>query len=260
MLQRMTGPIFSSAGVLILAASLLGDVIWRFPIGQSLGIGRSPGLGLLQTTGTIIGVAVLIFGIWLWRRGPESRSWSLRYVIAALVLAVVIGAPIVTNRYLRKAAAVEVCVEIEAVPSSSGGVGQKRVTYGVRIANVGRSRFHVDSVVLVALSDSAESWLSRPDVVAITDMTLWQQVDSVTKRPTHPRQWSVSTGDEFLRMRSILVPVAELRPLYLFRGFVFLRHRGPGRAIGAASARNWIDNFQPGENGRAGTVTPTCGT
>jgi hypothetical protein len=260
MLHRMTGPILTGAGVLILAASLLADVIWRFPIGQSLGFGHNPGVGLRQTAGTIIGVALLMFGIWFWRRGAKAKYASVRYAIAALVLAVVIGAPVVTNRYLRQAAAVEVCVEVETVPSSAGGAGQKRVTYGVRIVNTGRSRLQVDSVVLVALSDSAESWLSRPDVVAITDMTLWQQVDSVTKRPTHPGQWSVSTGDEFLRMRSIFVPVAELRPLYLFRGFVFLRHRGPRRAIGAASARNWIDNFQPGEDGRAGTLTPMCGT
>lgn len=257
MLQRITGPILTGAGVLILAASLLADVIWRFPIGKSLGLGHNPGVGLQQMAGTIIGVVALMLGIWIWRRGAAPNG-SARFAIAALVFAVVIGAPMVTNKYLRQTASVEVCVEVEPVPRSAGGAGQKRVTYGVRIANTGRSTIHVDSVVMVALSDSAESWLSRPDVVAITHMTLWQQVDSVTKRPTE--QWSVSPGDKFLRMRSILVPVAELRPLYLFRGFVFLRHRNPGRAIGAASARNWIDNFQPGEDGRASTLTPTCGT
>ncbi len=259
MIQRKIGPVLTGAGVLILAASVLADVIWRFPIGQSLGIGRNPGVGLLQTTVTIVGVAVLIFGIWLWRWGPESKSWSVRHAIAAFAIGVVIGAPIVANRYLRRSAAVEVCVEVESVPTSAGGVGQKRVTYGVRIVSMGRSELQVDSVVLLALRDSAESWLSQPDVVALADMARWQQVDSVTRRPTNPRKWSVSRGDEFVRMRSILVPVAELSPLYLFRGIVFLRHRDPGRPIAAGSARNWIDNFQPGEDGWASTLTAICG-
>ena len=189
------------------------------------------------------------------KTGPILTS-----AIAALVLVIVIGVPIVANRQLRPSAVVEVCVEVEAVPSSAGGVGQKRVTYGVRIANVGRSRFTVDSVVLLARRDSAESWESQSDVVAIADMVRWQIVDSVTRRPGNPRQWSLSGGSQFLRMRSIIVPIAALRPLYLFRGVVFLGHRDPGRPIVRGSAPNWIDNFQTAEHGRASTLTGICGT
>jgi len=156
MLRRMIGPILTGAGVLILAASLLANVIGRFPIGQSLGFGRDPGFGIQQTTGTIIGVAVLMLGIWFWRRGAEAKFGSVRYAIAALAFAVVIGGPIyvVANRSLRPSAGVWVCVEVESVPSGAGGAGQKRVEYGVRIANKGMSRVYVDSVVLLAFRDS----------------------------------------------------------------------------------------------------------
>ncbi len=175
-------------------------------------------------------------------------------MIAALALLPVIGGPIyvLANRSLRPSAVVEVCVEVESVPSSAGGAGQKRVKYGVRIANTGKSRGDVDSVVLkafrdsvvlLALRDSAESRLPQSEVVAIDDMVLWQQVDSVTVSPSAPGRWSLSTGDEFLRMRSIIVPVAELSPLYWFFGVVFLRHRDPGRPVVRYSAVNWLDNF-----------------
>ncbi len=246
MLQRMIGPILTAAGVLILAASLLANVIGGFPIGESLGFGRDPGFGAQQTTGTIIGVAVLMIGIWLWRRGAEAKFGSVLYAIAALAFAVVIGGPIyvVANRGLEQSAAVEACVEVETVPSSAEGAGQKLVNYGVRIANTGKSRVYVDSVVLMAFRDTAETWLPQSDLVAIDDMVLWKQVDSVTVRPSTPGAWSLSTGSEWPFMRSVIVPVEQLSPLYSFSGTVFLRHRNPARPIIRNSAANWIDNFR----------------
>jgi hypothetical protein len=99
-----------------------------------------------------------------------------------------------------------------------------------------------DSVLLLALRDPAESWLPQSEVVAIDDMVRWQQVDSVTIKPSTPTSWSASTGGEFSRMRSIIVPAAELSPLYWFFGIAFLRHR-PGRPTIRRSDVNWIDNF-----------------
>ncbi len=245
MLQRMIGPILTGAGVLILAASLLANVIGQFPIGETLGLGRDPGFGPQQTTGTIVGVVVLIGGVWLWRRGAESKFGSVRYVIALLAFAVVIGGPIyaVANRGLRQYAAVVACVEVETVPSSAEGAGQKLVNYGVRITSTGESRVYVDSVVLIAFRDSAGSWLPQSEVVAMEDFVLWTQVDSVTRRPATPGLWALSTGNQIRHMRPVIVPVDQLSPLYRFRGIVFFRHRDPGQPIVRNSVMDWIDSF-----------------
>ena len=243
MLQRVIGPVLAAAGVLILAASLLANVIGRFPIGRALGIGSDPGFGSQQTMGTILGAAVLLLGIWLWRQRAEAKYATLRYTIAALVIVALIGGPmfVVANRSLRKSADVGTCVEVESVPSSAGDSGPRLVRYGVRIANTGKSRVYVDSVVLMALRDSAASPPAQSGVVAVTDV-LWEQVDSVTVSPIPPAWWSVGTGRVNRYMQSIIVPAEELSPLYRFRGFVFFRHRDPSRPI-VRSRVGWIDNF-----------------
>ncbi|MEJ2312443.1 MAG: hypothetical protein P8Y10_08515 [Gemmatimonadales bacterium] len=245
MLQRLIGPILTAAGAMILAASLLANVIGRFGIGRSLGVGQDPGFGSQQALGTIIGLGVLVVGVWLWRRGGEAKYRSARYAVAASAFAVVIGGPlyVVANRVLLPSAAVEACVEVEAVPRSAGGVGQKRVNYGVGIANTGRSNIYVDSVVLMAYRDSAGSLLTQSEVVEMGDMVLWKQVDSETIRAGNPEGWSLPSGAERPLMRSVIVPVEQLSPLYWFGGSVFFRHRDPGRPI-VRRAINWIDSFR----------------
>ena len=252
-MYRLAAGALVLGGLLILLASLLANVLGLLPAVASLGIGNDPGFGSQQILGTIVGLVGLVVGVWLWRRAAEAKFSSVHYAIGALALAVVIGAPVyvVGNRSLRPSAEVWVCVEVESVPSGAGGTGQKRVEHGVRIANTGVSRVYVDSVVLLAfrdslvllaLRDSAEWWLPQSEVVSIDDMVRWQQVDSVTIKPNTPTRWSMSAGDEFARMRSIIVPVAELSRLYWFFGIAFLRHR-PGRPIIGRSDVNWIDNF-----------------
>ncbi len=253
MYNRLAAGAIVLGGLLILSASLLANVLGLLPAVASLGIGQDPGFGRQQILGTIVGLGGLVVGVWLWRRAAEAKFRSVHYAIAALALAVVIGGPIyvVGNRSLRPSAEVWVCVEVESVPSSAGGTGQKRVEYGVRIANTGASRVYVDSVVLLAFRDSvvllahrdsAEWWLPQSEVVSIDDMVRWQQVDSVTIKPNTPARWLVSMGDELSRRRFIIVPVAELSPLYWFFGIAFLRHR-PGRPTIRRSDVNWIDNF-----------------
>ena len=246
MSNRLAASVLVLGGLLILSVSLLANVLGQFSIFADLGIGGDPGFGAQQTLGTILGLFVLVVGVWLWRQGAEAKFRSVRYAIAALAFAVVIGGPIyvVAKGVLRQSAAVEVCVEIETVPSSAEGAGQRRVDYGVRIANTGQSTLYVDSVVLMAFRDSAESWLTQSDLVAIDDMVLWKQVDSRTFRSGAPGSWSVRAGNKSQAMRSVIVPVEQLSPLYWFGGKVFFRHRDPARPIVRNSASNWIDNFR----------------
>jgi hypothetical protein len=233
-------------GLLILSVSLLANVLGQFSIFAGLGIGGDPGFGPQQALGTIIGFVVLVVGVWLWRQGAQAKFRSVRYAIASLAFAVMIGGPIyvVASRVLQQSAAVETCVEVATVPSSAEGAGQKRVGYGVRIVNTGQSTLYVDSVVLMAFRDTAESWLPQSDVVAIDDMVLWKQVDSRTYRPGAPGSWSVRAGNKSQAMRTVIVPVEQLSPLYWFGGKVFFRHRNPARPIIRNSAPNWIDNFR----------------
>jgi hypothetical protein len=114
----------------------------------------------------------------------------------------------------------------------------------VRIANTGKSKVYVDSVVLMALRDSAGSLLTQSEVVAMGDMVLWKQVDSLTVRARAPGSWSLRTGVERPVMRSLIVPVEQLSPLYWFGGIVFFRHRDPEDLRVGYSAANWIDNFR----------------
>ena len=244
MSSRLAAGALVLGGLLILLVSLLADVLGPLSVGARLGIGQNPGFGSRQTLGTIVGLVVLVVGVWLWRHGAEAKFRSVHYAIAALAFAVMIGGPIylVAKRGLLQSAYVETCVEVEAGPSAAEGAGQTRVNYGVRIVNTGKSRVYVDSVVLIAVRDSAEWWLSQSEVVAMEDVP-WTKVDSVTVRPSSPRMWLLSTGDEFARMRSVIVPVEQVSSLYRFDGIVFLRHRDPGRPVRRSSAVNWIDNF-----------------
>jgi hypothetical protein len=246
MLQKMLGPVLVAGGVLIIAVSLLANVIGRFPIGQSLGLGHDPGFGTQQTIGTIVGAAVFIVGIWVWRQRAQAKFATVRFVIAALAVLTMIGGPIflAANRGLRQSAVVEVCVEVQSVPTSAGGAGQKRVNYGVRITNIGKPRVYLDSVVLLALRNSAGSWLPESEVAPINDIQVpGTQVDSMAFKAGSPDSWSLSAGNETMPMRSIIVPVEQLRPLYSFRGIVFFRHLDPRRPRVGYSAVDWIDNF-----------------
>jgi hypothetical protein len=251
--RRLAAGALVLGGLLILLVSLLANVLGQLSVAVRLGIGQDPGFGSEQTLGTIVGLVGLVVGVWLWRQGAEAKFGTARFVIAALAFLAVIGGPIfvVANRSLRQSTVVEVCVEVDSVPRSAGGAGQRRVNYGVRIANPGKSRVYVDSVVLMAFRDSAGSWLTQSEVVAIDDTVVWQQgkqVDSVTVRPRVPGTWSgrwlLSTGNESRFMRSVIVPVEQLSPLYWFRGIVFLRLLDPGLRIFRTSAVNWIDNFR----------------
>lgn len=246
MSNRLAAGALVLGGLLILSVSLLANVLGQLSIFAGLGIGRDPGFGPQQALGTILGLVVLVVGVWLWRQGAQAKFRSVRYAAAALAFAVAIGGPIyvVANRVLRPSAAVEACVEVESVPSSAEGAGQKRVDYGVRIVNTGQARVYVDSVVLMAFRDTAESWLPQSDLVAIDDMVLWKQVDSRTFRVSTPGSWSVRAGNKSQAMRSVIVPVEQLSPLYSFSGMVFFRHRNPARPIIRNSAANWIDNFR----------------
>ncbi len=246
MSNRLAAGALVLGGLLILSVSLLANVLGQLSIFARLGIGGDPGFGSQQALGTILGLVVLVVGVWLWRQGAQAKFRSVRYAAAALAFAVAIGGPIyvVANRVLQPSAVVEACVEVASVPSSAEGAGQKRVDYGVRIANTGQSTLYVDSVVLMAFRDSAESWLTQSDLVAIDDMVLWKQVDSRTFRSGAPGSWSVRAGNERPIIRSVIVPVEQLSPLYWFGGIVFFRHRDPGQLRVGYSAANWIDNFR----------------
>ncbi len=157
MYNRLAAGALVLGGLLLLFVSLLANVLGQLSIAARLGIGQDPGFGSHQILGTIVGLVGLVVGVWLWRQGAEARFDTVRFVIAALALSAVIGAPVfvVANRSLRPSAVVETCVEVESVPSSAGGAGQNRVNYGVRIANMGKSTEYVDSVELMAVRDSA---------------------------------------------------------------------------------------------------------
>ncbi len=148
MSNRLAAGALVLGGLLILSVSLLANVLGQLSIFAGLGIGGDPGFGPQQVLGTIVGLVVLVVGVWLWRQGAEAKFRSVRYAIAASAFAVMIGGPlyVVASRVLQQSAAVEACVEVATVPSSAEGAGQKLVHYGVRIANTGKSRVYVDSV------------------------------------------------------------------------------------------------------------------
>jgi hypothetical protein len=167
MYQRLIGPALAVAGGLILSASLLADVIGRLAIARYLGFGGDPGLGVEQTAGAILGVAVLLAGVWLWRR--PAASATARFLSASLVITILLGGPIYVmlksvNRSLRPRTVVEPCVQVRAVPSIAGSVGHKRLDYGVRITNGGRVAVQVDSIWLQAFHDTTSSLFGRVEL------------------------------------------------------------------------------------------------
>ena len=246
MLQRMIGPIITASGAAILLASLFANVIGQFAAGQSLGLGRDPGFGGQQTLGTIVGTAVLIVGVWLWRQGAKAKLGAVHLGVVAVVAVAMIGGPIylVLSGSQRESVAIEVCVDVESVPTTAGGRGEKRVNYGVRITNLGKPTAYVDSVILLALRNSAGSQLPESGITPLDDIMVSPlQVDSVAFTAGTRHNWSVKTGSESRRTRSIIVPVAELRYLYSFRGIVFFQHRDPSQPRIAYSAVSWIDSF-----------------
>ncbi len=67
MSNRLAAGALVLSGLLILLVSLLANVLGQLPAAASLGIGRDPGFGLQQTLGTIVGLVVVVVGVWLWR-------------------------------------------------------------------------------------------------------------------------------------------------------------------------------------------------
>ena len=245
MFQRLIGPILTAAGGLILAVSLLANLIGQFALARSLGIGGDAGFGVQQTAGVFLGVAVLAVGIWLWRWPSAGKSAAVRYLSATLAFAVVIGGPLyvmlkAANASLRPLPWVEPCVEVKAVPSSAGSAGHMRLDYGVRITNTGRVAIQVDSIWLTAFRDTAASLLSENKIVVITDR-LWEQIDSLHS----PTDWSERqrAGAQRKKMRSLILPPETLRPLYWFEGRVFFQHRDPALPIIVSAGPDWVDNF-----------------
>ncbi len=68
MSNRLAAGALVLGGLLILLVSLLADVLGQLSVFASLGIGRWPGFGSRQTLGTIVGLVVLVVGVWFWRR------------------------------------------------------------------------------------------------------------------------------------------------------------------------------------------------
>lgn len=247
MYQRLIGPALAVAGGLILSASLLADVAGRNAVVRHLGFGGDSGFGVEQTAGTMLGLAVLLVGIWLWRR--PGASATARYLSASLVIAILVGGPIYVmfksvSRSLRPKAVVEPCVQVSAVPSSAGSVGHKRLDYGVRITNAGRVAVQVDSIWLQAFRDTTSSLLPDEGIAAIPTMW-WEQVDSLRLRAHAPGGWSLGAGTQIKRLRSLILAPEAQRPLYRFGSTVFFRHDSPARPVIVAAGADWIDNFTP---------------
>jgi hypothetical protein len=238
MFQRLIGPFLTAGGGLILAVSLLANLIGKFPLARSLGIGGDAGFGVQQTAGVFLGVAVLAVGIWLWRRPSAGKSAAVRYLSATLAFAIVIGGPL----YVMLKAANASLRPLPWVPSSAGSAGRKRLDYGVRITNTGSVSVQVDSIWLRAFRDTAASLLSEDEIVAITDR-LWEQIDSLRSRTGGWSEWRLRAGTQKKDMRSLILPPEALGSLYRFEGRVFFQHGDPARPITVFAGPDWIDHF-----------------
>jgi len=62
---KTTAMIILIIGIVFLATSLLADVI---------GLGKDPGFGLQQTTGSIAGAVIAGVGLFLWRKAKDPPS------------------------------------------------------------------------------------------------------------------------------------------------------------------------------------------
>jgi hypothetical protein len=65
MSTKQKGLLFAAAGLILTIVSLLADVI---------GVGQHEGFGLRQTTGAILGIMILAFGIRLLRWEPTVSA------------------------------------------------------------------------------------------------------------------------------------------------------------------------------------------
>lgn len=247
MFQRSIGPVLTVIGALILAVSLSANLVGQFALARALGIGRDPGFGTQQTAGVLLGVVVLLVGIWLWSRPGAAESAIVRYLAALLAIAVVIGVPLyvmlkVADSSLRPMAVVQPCVQVHAVPSSAGSDGHRRLKYGLRLTNAGKVAIRVDSIWLRAYRDTTASSLLGDEVVAIS-VRRWEQIDSVALRASSPGRWGVRAGSQNTRMRSLVLPPDALGSLYQFAGQVFFQHRDPAMPTLVLAGPDWVDGF-----------------
>jgi hypothetical protein len=247
MFQRSIGPILTVVGAMILAASLAANVIGQFALARALGIGGDPGFGTEQTAGALLGVVVVLVGIWLWVRPGAAESSTGRYLAVILAVAIVIGGPLylmlkITDAFLRPLAGVQPCVEVRPVPSSAGSTGHKRLSYGIRLANAGKVAIRVDSMWLRAYRDTTASPLLGDEVVTISNR-LWEQIDSMALRASSPGKWGVRAGQNIKRMRSLILPPDAQGSLYRFAGQVFFEHGDPAMPTLALAGPDWVDGF-----------------
>jgi len=242
MLQGVIGRVLAAAGVLIVLASVLADVIGQLPFAAGLGVGRDPGFGGQQVTGAILGVAVLAVGIWLWRKPGAGKSVAARYLLAALAAAVVVAGPIymATQSGRQPWAQVESCVQAKPVPGSASG--QRRVTHEVRITNPGKKAVYVDSMFLEAFRDTDVSWLTLANPVDMTDVVQWKLIQTVTITARGSGAFELPPGGQARVFRTYVLPAdEEPSPPYKFRAYVFLKYR-TWRPVESWLA-DWIENF-----------------
>jgi hypothetical protein len=228
----------------MIAASVSADALGRLPVAEGLGVGRDPGFGAQQTAGLLLGLVLLVVGVWLWRQHSRETWNAGSYVLAAAAIVVILLGPayLILDAAFQPREQVELCVDVKPAPVETN-VGQHRVHYTARIRNVGRVQIHVDSVVMSALRDTADTWQSQSRVVAIPDIARWRIVDSVTYRAigATATRWSVAPGGESKAKRAIILPAEEDPPsLHSFQVRVFLSHRGPDHPVLKAIAPDWI--------------------
>jgi hypothetical protein len=65
MSQKTIGLVVMVGGAVLLILSLTADLI---------GIGSYPGLHWAQLTGAAVGLVVLMFGLWFWRRSTQKEK------------------------------------------------------------------------------------------------------------------------------------------------------------------------------------------
>lgn len=247
MLRRWIGPVLTAAGLLLLVVSLLANAIGQLALARALGIGGDPGFGTEQAAGTLLSLAVLAVGIWLWRRPSAGESSVVRSLAALLAGAVVIGGPLyvilkAVDASFRPVTWVRPCVQVRAVPSSAGSAGHVRLDYGLQVGNEGRLSVQIDSIWLGAYRDTTASSLIGDEIATIA-LRRWERVDSLTLRASASGRWRLRSGGRTTHSRSLILPPDALRPLYTFRGTVFFQHGDPARPAEVLLGPDWVANF-----------------
>ncbi len=74
MYNRLAAGALVLGGLLLLFVSLLANVLGQLPVAARLGIGKDPGFGSQQTLGTIVGLVVLVVGVWISRKSAGSDT------------------------------------------------------------------------------------------------------------------------------------------------------------------------------------------